>query len=288
MHLARSIGPLPIDLGEQEVGEQLDLSRLERRRGIGQLQPEPLQIRHLHVGAAAVAVGEPVERRHALAGPSALDGADDAVAIEPGRAQVGPVGHLAVHLAAIAGPAVTRLTVALLPENPHAGGDVFAAGRRRLRARSGRGERRDADARGWTATASRNIVSTTLEMAAHFNGIRFAGSGSNDQVLDVGLEGAPPVRRAPRDDDHVARHDAAADAVVNPRGAHERARRRLPALFRHRAAGHQRAGAFEHVVDLAVHHFVQDGVLFRRLRPEDAVDADAVARRHRRRESGDR
>src|SRR5262245_29052603 len=45
--------------------------------------------------------------------------------------------------------------------------------------------------------------------------------GPDDQVADIGFEVAPPVRRAAGDDDHVPGDDAAADAVVDPRGANQ-------------------------------------------------------------------
>ena len=95
-----------------------------------------LQVGLLEAVAAAVAVGELVERRHAGARPPAFDGHDQGLAVERGLAQVGAVRHLAVHLAAVAGPAVTGLAIALLLEQPHAVRDVGGIGR--LRAGGGR------------------------------------------------------------------------------------------------------------------------------------------------------
>ena len=61
---------------------------------------------------------------HGFAGNPALDGHDQFVAIQLRGAQVGAIGHLAVHLAAVGCPAVTRLAVGFLFVDPQAGGDV--------------------------------------------------------------------------------------------------------------------------------------------------------------------
>ena len=54
------------------MGGDFNLPRLQRGRGIGQ-PPEPAQVGLLHVVAPPVAVGQPVEGRHALAGAPTLD-----------------------------------------------------------------------------------------------------------------------------------------------------------------------------------------------------------------------
>ena len=43
-------------------------------------------------------------------------------------AQIGAVGHLAVHLATVAGPAMASLAIAFLVEEPHSGGNVRCVG----------------------------------------------------------------------------------------------------------------------------------------------------------------
>src|SRR5207245_7047016 len=53
------------DFREQEIGEQLDLARLESGRRIGQARTTRLQVGLLHAVAAPVAVGELVEGGHA-------------------------------------------------------------------------------------------------------------------------------------------------------------------------------------------------------------------------------
>src|SRR5256885_13311302 len=68
----------------------------------------------LHDALPIFAVGESVERWHALAGPPAFDGGHEPLAVEPRGPQVRPVRHLRVHLATVCRPAVTRLTVSLL------------------------------------------------------------------------------------------------------------------------------------------------------------------------------
>ena len=101
-------------------------------RGSGSARPFFFRSACCHVVAAAVAVGEPVERRHAAPGPAALDGDDDAGAAEPRRPQVRAVRHLRVHLAAVGRPAVARLAVRLLPVDPHAFRDILRVRGRRL------------------------------------------------------------------------------------------------------------------------------------------------------------
>jgi hypothetical protein len=73
-------------------------------------------------------VGELVEGRHASSGPPALDRHDQITAVELGLAQIRAVGHLAVHLAAVARPAMARLAISLLQEESHALGDVGRVG----------------------------------------------------------------------------------------------------------------------------------------------------------------
>src|SRR5947208_16260589 len=90
------------------------------------------------------AVGEPVEGGHAPPGAPALDRRDHIAALELGLAQVRAVGHLVVHLAAVRGPAVARLAISLLQENPHALGDVGGVGSLRPR---GRGDQQSASER---------------------------------------------------------------------------------------------------------------------------------------------
>jgi hypothetical protein len=126
--------PLANDLGEEEVGDLLDLARLQRGGRIGHRGAELLQVSLLHPIASAIAVCETIEGGHRLAGYAAFDRHDQLGAIQLRRAQVGAVRHLAVHLAAVGSPPVTRLAVGLLPVDPQACGDVFWR-RRRLRAR---------------------------------------------------------------------------------------------------------------------------------------------------------
>ena len=110
--------------GEQEVGDAPDLDRGQRRGRVGQRQLPRPQVRLLQPVAAPVAIGEAVERRHAGAGAAALDRGDQIVTAELGLAQVGAIGHLAVHFLAVAGPAVTGLAIALLREQACAVGDI--------------------------------------------------------------------------------------------------------------------------------------------------------------------
>src|SRR4029077_12790214 len=83
--------------------------------------------------------------------------------------------------------------------------------------------------------------------------------GSNDQVPDVSVELAPPVWRASRNDDDVARRDPAAHATVDARAPDGGAGRGF-LLIGQCAARDQRRRALEHVVHLARGRFVQDGV----------------------------
>src|SRR6185295_17444473 len=117
--------PLANHLGEQEVGQPLDLVGRQRRWRIGHLETARAQVGLLEAEAASVTVGQAIEGRHAGAGPAAFDGLDQNLAVERDLPQVRPVGHLAVHLAAIGRPAMTGLAVALLQKELAAGGDVL-------------------------------------------------------------------------------------------------------------------------------------------------------------------
>src|SRR6185369_8247889 len=66
------------DAGEEEVDQQVDLARLQRRWRIGQRQAARLELVELHPVAASVAVGEPVEGGHAAPRTPALDGEHEA------------------------------------------------------------------------------------------------------------------------------------------------------------------------------------------------------------------
>src|SRR5258708_5669408 len=106
------------DLGKHEIRDVLDFPVLQGGRRIRHALAGLSQIGLLEAVAAAVAVGELVERRHAGSGQAAFDGHDQGGAVEAGFAQIGAVRHLRIHLAAVAGPAVAGLAVALLPEPP--------------------------------------------------------------------------------------------------------------------------------------------------------------------------
>src|ERR1051325_3223572 len=57
----------------KEIEDALHLAHLQRRRRIGELEVLRLEIRLLHVVAAAIRIGEAVVGRHAFAGPAAFD-----------------------------------------------------------------------------------------------------------------------------------------------------------------------------------------------------------------------
>src|SRR6267142_538994 len=116
--------PLADHLGEQKVGQPLDLVRRQRCGRVGHLETARAQIGKLEAETAPVAISEAIESRHAGAGPAAFDGHDQNLAVERDFPQVRPVRHLAVHLAAIARPAVAGLTVALLQEQLAARRDI--------------------------------------------------------------------------------------------------------------------------------------------------------------------
>ena len=82
------------------------------------------EIGGLDAVASAVRVSEFVEGRHAGTGQPAFDGHHDGVTIEVGFAQIGPVRHLAVHLAAVPCPAMACLTIRLLAKQPRAFRDI--------------------------------------------------------------------------------------------------------------------------------------------------------------------
>jgi hypothetical protein len=127
--------PLADHLGHEEIGQVLDLVRRQGGGRIEHVQLPRLEVGGLEAEAAAVAIGEFVEGRHAGPGPPAFDGLDQGLPVERASAQVGAVRHLAVHLVAVARPAVAGLTMGLLVEQPHAGGDVRRIGALRLRQR---------------------------------------------------------------------------------------------------------------------------------------------------------
>src|SRR5882672_5988516 len=112
------------DLGKHEIRNELDLPVLEGGRRIRHALADLSQIGLLEAVAAAVAVCELVERRHAGSGQAAFDGHDQGGAVEAGFAQIGAVRHLRIHLAAVAGPAMAGLAVALLPKQTGALGNV--------------------------------------------------------------------------------------------------------------------------------------------------------------------
>src|SRR5262249_5642866 len=112
------------DLGEHEIRDVLDFPVLQGGRWVGHAVAGLPQIGLLEAVATAVAIGELVERRHAGAGQAAFDGHDQGGAVEAGFAQIGAVRHLRIHLAAVAGPAMAGLAVALLPEQTGALGNV--------------------------------------------------------------------------------------------------------------------------------------------------------------------
>ena len=107
-----------------------DLAVLQRGGRIGQRGVHALQVGLFEVVAAAVRVGELVEGRHHLARHAALDREDQFGAIELRRPQVGAIGHLAVHFAAIGRPPVTRLAISFLLEQPPAFREIARIGPR--------------------------------------------------------------------------------------------------------------------------------------------------------------
>ena len=144
MQAARSSGPRPMTFANRKSASRSILARLQRGGRVGQLEALPPQVGLRPPQAAVVAVGEAVEGGHA-AGPgrAALDHEDELLAAEPALAQIGPVRHLVVHLAAVARPAVARLAVRLLAVDPHARADA-GLGRLRLRQRGGARQARQA------------------------------------------------------------------------------------------------------------------------------------------------
>ena len=137
MHAARFIGPLPTTLAKRKSATCSISRACSVAAGIGHRGSQLLQVGLLHAVASPVAVREAVERRHRLARDAALDRHDQLRAIELGGAQVRAVRHLAVHLAAVGRPPVTRLAVSLLPVDPQARRNVL-----RRRNRSGLRARR--------------------------------------------------------------------------------------------------------------------------------------------------
>src|SRR6185295_2670771 len=74
--------------------------------------------------ASPVTVSKLVEGRHLRVETPTLDDRDQPSAVEFGVAQIGAIGHLAVGLVAVTGPAMTRLAVAFLLKKSHAIGNV--------------------------------------------------------------------------------------------------------------------------------------------------------------------
>src|SRR5262245_40137180 len=120
-------------LGDHKIGNQFDLSLLQRRGRIGHAGRVSFQIGLCLAVTAAVAVGKLIEGRHLRIQPATLDRQHQAVAVHLRFAQVGSIRHLIVGFMAIARPAVTRLAVGFLLIQPHALGDVGGIGRCRLR-----------------------------------------------------------------------------------------------------------------------------------------------------------
>src|SRR5262249_26236926 len=65
------------DPQQQEICEQVDLVRLQRRRRVGQFQAPRANIGKLEAEAAPVTVGQTIEWRHAGSRPAALDGENE-------------------------------------------------------------------------------------------------------------------------------------------------------------------------------------------------------------------
>jgi len=108
MHLARFIGPLPMILAKRKSASSSTSRGWRAAGGSGRAKPR--------------------EGGHAPPRAPALDRDDQIAAFELGLAEIRAVGHLVVHLAAVACPAVARLAISLLQEKPHALGDVGRTG----------------------------------------------------------------------------------------------------------------------------------------------------------------
>ena len=113
MHLARSIGPLPTTFANRKSATDSISRGCSVAGGIGQVA-QFLQLGLFHPVAAAVAVGQPIERRHALPGTPHLIAMINLSRSSLVVRRLAPSGICAVHLAAVSGPAVTGLAVALL------------------------------------------------------------------------------------------------------------------------------------------------------------------------------
>ena len=129
-HWARVMSPFPTTLASRKSTSNPTSFGCKVDGGSREFEAARLQIGQLQATAPPVAVGEFVEGRHPGAGPAAFDSHRQGLAVDGQRAQVGAVRHLVVHLAAVARPAVTCLTIAFLHEDAHAFCDIL----RRLRA----------------------------------------------------------------------------------------------------------------------------------------------------------
>ena len=116
--------PLANDLCHQEVGQELDLARLQRGRWVGHACRVRFQVGLGLAVAAPVAVRKLVEGRHLGVEPPAFDDRDQSAAIELALAQVRARRHLAVRLPPVSRPAVTGLAVSFLLVEPQALRDV--------------------------------------------------------------------------------------------------------------------------------------------------------------------
>src|SRR6185369_10847630 len=104
--------------------------------------------------------------------------------------------------------------------------------------------------------------------------------GPENQIANVGVETAPPVRKISWYHDHVARTDVTAHAALDARRLEIRALRiRTGAgglLIDHRATGNDRRAAFEHVINLGHRRLMTIGGLHDTFGAEYTVHADLI------------